>query len=171
MSVYRYGIWISIPVFVGSTALVIRSIINVVRVIRQSQILSVPVVEEQEIEFPHAGEVILCEQGPHLSTRFAHLDYELTKDGVSVPGRRTLGHSKTSTLSWVRVNIKTYRLPTPGRYVLRITGLEPSASDDTRHSVVFMQPTLAKSLPFILGIVFGSLLFVGSIVLFFMRLS
>lgn len=170
-SVYRYGIWIAIPVFAGSAALVIYSIISVVRTTRQSVIVSVPVVEEQEIEFPEAGQVVLCEQGPHLSTRFAHLDYELYKDGAEVSGRRTFGHSKTSGLSWVRVEMRTYALPEPGRYHLRITGLEPGASDDTQHSIVFTRPNFLRSLPHILGIVLGGMLFIGSIVLFSLRLS
>ncbi len=169
--VYRYGIWISIPVFAGSVALVIYCIMNVIRVSRQSQILSVPVIGQQEVGFPEAGEVILCVQGPQLSTRFGGLSYELSRDSIVVPGRPTLGQSQTSGFSWVRVDMRVYRIPAPGKYTLRISGLEPGASPDNQHSIVFTRPNLMRSLPYILGIVFGGIIFIGSIVFFFIRLS
>lgn len=53
---------------------------------------------------------------------------------------------------------------------LRITGLEPGASGDSQHFIVFTRPNLGRTIPLILGIVFGGILFIGSIVLFFLRL-
>ena len=168
--VYRNGIWISVPLFIGSAALLAHCIINVIRVVRQAHLLSVPLLEKQEVEFSEAGRVVLCIQGPQLSMRFAHLDYELSADSIPIEGRTCLAHAKTSGFSWARVEMKSYTLPKSGRYTLRIIGLEPGATADDRHFIVFMKPHLGRSIPFVLGIVLAGLLLIGSIVLFFMRL-
>ncbi len=168
--IYRNGLWISVPLFVISVALLAYFILSVIRVVRQAHLLSVPVIEQQEIEFIEAGRVVLCTQGPLLSFRFAKLDYELTGDGIPIEGRTTWFHAKTSGFSWVRMEVKSYRIPRPGRYILRIKGLEPGSTADSNHRIVFMRPHLARSIGYVIGIVLTGLLFIGSIVLFFGRL-
>ena len=169
--IYRNGLWISVPLFIISAVLLCFFIINVIRSVRQAHLLSVPLLGQQEIQFAEEGRVVLCTQGPLLSFRFAKLDYELTGDnGMPVEGRTTWFHSRTSGLSWVRMEVKSYRIPMPGRYVLRIKGLEPGSTADSEHQIVFMRPHLARSIAYVIGIVLTSLLFIGSIVLFFLRL-
>jgi len=169
--IYRNGLWISAPLFIISVALLAYFILNVIRVVRQAHLLSVPLLEQQEIQFAEADRVVLCTQGPLLSFRFANLDYELTGDnGTPIEGRTTWFHSRTSGLSWVRMEVKSYRIPMPGRYVLRIKGLEPGSPTDSEHRIVFMKPHLARSIGYVIGIVLTGLLFIGSIILFFLRL-
>ena len=82
--IYKHGIWISIPAFIFFLVLLIVCITGVVRTGRQARLLSVPLVDRQEIEFIETGTVVLCMEGPILSRRFAKLEYELTgPDGVS----------------------------------------------------------------------------------------
>jgi hypothetical protein len=80
--IYRNGLWISVPLFILSVALLAYFILNVIRVVKQAHLRSVPLLEQQEIEFAEEGRVVLCTQGPLLSFRFANLDYELTGDGI-----------------------------------------------------------------------------------------
>jgi hypothetical protein len=169
-NIYRNGLWISVPLFIISAALLAYFILNVIRVVRQAHLLSVPLLEQQEIEFTEPGRVVLCTQGPLLSFRFAKLDYEITGDGIAVESRTTWFHARTSGFSWVRMEVKSYRIPRPGRYVLRINGLEPGSTADSEHRIVFMRPHLARSIGYVIGIVLAGLLFIGSIVLFFLRL-
>ena len=168
--IYRNGLWISVPLFIISVALLGYFILSVIRVVRQAHLFSVPVIEQQEIELTEAGRVILCTQGPLLSFRFAKLDYELTGGGIPIEGRTTWFHAKTSGFSWVRMEVKTYRIPMPGRYLLRIKGLDPGSIADSKHQIVFMRPHLARSIGYVIGIVLTGLLSIGSIVLFFPRL-
>ncbi len=168
--IYRNGLWISVPLFIISAALLAYFILSVIRVVRQAHLLSVPVIEQQEIEFTEEGRVVLCTQGPLLSFRFANLDYELAGDGIPIEGRTTWFHAKTSGFSWVRMEVKSYRIPRPGRYVLRVKGLEPGSTVDSNHQIVFMRPHLARSIGYVIGIVLTGLFFIGSIVLFFGRL-
>jgi len=169
--IYRNGLWISVPLFIVSAALLCFFILGVIRGVRQAHLLSVPLLEQQEIHFAEEGQVILCTQGPLLSRRFAKLDYELTGDsGMPLQGRTTWFHSRTSGLSWVRMEVKSYRIPMPGRYLLRVKGLEPGTAADGEHQIVFMKPHLARSIGYVIGIVLSGVLFIGSIVLFFLRL-
>ena len=168
---YRNGLWIAPPLFVIAAALLCFFILNVIRAVKQAHLLSVPLLEQQEIQFAEEGRVILCTQGPLLSFRFARLDYELFGDnGMPVEGRTTWFHSKTSGFSWVRMEMKAYRIPMPGRYVLRIKGLEPGSTPDSEHLIVFMKPHLAGSIGYVIGIVLSGILLIGSIVLFILRL-
>jgi len=159
-----------VPLFFISVALLVYFILSVIRVVKQAHLLSVPVIEQQEIEFTEAGRVILCTQGPLLSFRFAKLDYELTGGGIPIEGRTTWFRSKTSGFSWVRIEVKSYRIPMPGRYLLRIKGLELGCIADSKHQIVFMRSHLARSIGYVIGIVLTGLLSIGSIVLFFLRL-
>ncbi len=169
--IYRNGLWISVPLFIISAALLCFFILSVIRVTRQAHLLNVPLMEQQEIQFAEEGRVVLCTQGPLLSFRFAKLDYELTgENGMPVEGRTTWFHSKTSGLSWVRMEVKRYRIPMPGPYVLRIKGLEPSSTADSEHQIVFMRPHLAHSIGYVIGIVISGSLFIGSVVLFLLLL-
>ncbi len=169
--IYRNGIWISIPLFFLAVVLLAHFILNVMKVVRQARMFSVPLLGEQEIQFTEEGRVVLCTQGPLLSFRFAKLRYELTgENGMPVESRTTWFHSRTSGLTWVRMEVKSYRIPMPGHYILRIKGLEPGSTPDADHQIVFMRPHLAKSIAYVIGIVLSGSLSVGSIVLFFLRL-
>ncbi len=170
--VYRFGLWISVPAFGVSAALLVFFIMSVVRVVRQSHILSVPLLEQQEIEFPEAGRVVLCMEGPLLTNRFGNLDYELrVAEGMPVEGRTTWFHAKTSGLSTVRMELKSYELPRRGRYILSIKGLESAGKPDSDHKIVFMKPHLAVSILYVIGITLSAVLLIGSLVLFLLRLT
>ena len=168
--IYRNGIWISIPLFVISTVLLAYFILNVIRVVKQAHLLSVPLLEQQEIEFAEAGRVVLCTQGPQLSFRFAKLDYELVGEGIPVEGRKVWPPKRTTGFLWIRLEVQSYRIPRPGRYILRIRGLESGGTGDSEHRIVFVKPHLAQRIGHVIGIVLAGMLFIGSIVLFFLRL-
>lgn len=168
--IYRNGLWISIPLFVISAVLLAYFILNVIRVVKQAHLFSVPLLEEQEIEFAEAGRVVLCTQGPQLSFRFTKLDYELAGDGIPVEGRKIWPVRRTTGLSWIRLEVQSYSIPRPGRYILRIKGLEPGRTADSEHRIVFMKPHLARRIGQVIGIVLTGVFFIGSIVLFFLRL-
>ena len=168
--IYRNGLWISVLLFVISAVLLTYFILNVIRVMKQAYLFSVPLQEQQEIEFTEAGRVVLCTQGPQLSFRFAKLDYELMGDGIHIESRKIWPPKRTTGLSWVRLEVQSYRILRPGRYILRIKGLEPGSTADSEHRIVFMKPHLARRIGHVIGIVLAGVLFIGSVVLFFLRL-
>jgi hypothetical protein len=169
--IYKYGIWISIPAFIFFVILLIICITGVVRTGRHARLLSVPLVDRQEIEFIEAGRMILCMEGPILSRRFSKLEYELTgPDGVSAKSRPVLFRASTTGLTKAKMELRVYEVTHPGRHIFQIRGLEGEKPSDAEHRMVFTRPNLARSMAYVIGIVFASIFTIGNIVLFFMRL-
>lgn len=167
---YRNGLWISIPILVGGLTLLGSSIKSVIRLRVEKQILSVPVVEQQQVEFGESGRVVLCVEGPLFTRRFANTGFELRRDdGTPVRGRTTWFHARSSSFTRVRMEMRLFDLPMPGRYELRMPGIGKPQPGDDKHRVVFMIPHLAQTLFHIIGILLGSTLFIGSLVLFLLR--
>lgn len=141
------------------------SIRGVVRLVRQSRILSVPLRAEQAVEFSEAGRVVLCLEGPLFTRRFARLDYALrAPDGSVVSGRPALFRARTSGFSTARMELWVYRIPSPGRYALSIQGLKELNGADSRESIVFMRPHLARTVCYVIGIVLSSGIFITGLV-------
>ena len=167
---YKYGIWISVPVFILSVLLLVRCITGVIKAEKETRLVSLPLLDRQEIDFAVEGSVVLCMEGPILSRRFANLEYELTgPDGRVVRSRPVLFRSSTSGLSKAIMELRVYEIAQPGRHVFEIRGLGDERPSDAEHRMVFTLPHLARSMAYVLGIVFSAMLTIGSLVLFLMR--
>jgi len=167
---YKYGIWISVPVFILSVLLLVRCITGVIKAEKESRLVSLPLLDRQEIDFALEGSVVLCMEGPILSRRFANLEYELTgPDGRVVRSRPVLFRSSTSGFSKATMELRVYEIAQPGRHVFEIKGLGDEKTSDAEHRMVFALPHLARSMACVLGIVFSAMLTIGSLVLFLMR--
>ena len=170
-SIYRYWQWIGIPVMLIALAALALLISGVVAVVRKAHLFRVPLSERQEVQFAEAGRVVLCVEGPRLTTRFARAGFELKGiNGDPVEGRRAWFRARTSGISTARMELVKYDIPRPGRYVLRMTGLGAAQERDAGHAVVFMKPHLKQSIAYILGIVLASGLLIVSLVFFLLRL-
>jgi hypothetical protein len=168
-AIWRNGKWLSLPSFVASVALLGYLIRNLLRVIKQSLILAVPLVERQEVEFTAAGRLVLCGEGPLFTSRFAGLAYALSDElGRPVEGRRAWFRAKTSGVKWVRMEMCYFKIPRPGRYLLTIEGLGAAKESDARHRIMFMRPHLGRSIASIIGLILVSFMLIGSILLYFL---
>ncbi|MEA5113155.1 MAG: hypothetical protein VB050_03935 [Geobacteraceae bacterium] len=157
--------WLFAAVSILSAVLLGFNIRGVVRLVRQSRILSVPLRQEQEVDFAESGRVVLCLEGPLFTRRFARLGYDLAAvDGTAVSGRPAFFHAKTSGFSSVRMEMRVYDIPGPGRYHLRIRGLENATGSDSRECIVFMRPHLGRAVCFVIGIVLSAGLFITGLV-------
>ena len=169
---YKYGIWISVPVFVLSVLLLVRCVTGVIKAEKETRLVSLPLLDRQEIDFALEGSVVLCMEGPILSRRFANLEYGLTgPDGRVVRSRPVLFRSSTSGFSKAIMELRVYEIAQPGRHVFEIRGLGDERPADAEHRMVFTRPHLARSMAFVIGIVFSAALSIGSLVLFLMRVA
>ena len=145
---------------------------GVVRLVKESKVLNLPLVEQQSIVLPEAGTLVLCEEGPRFSRRFVGLTYELsTEYGVPVAGRIAWFHARTSGVSTVRTEVSVYEIPHPGRFVLRVKQLGAPQERDAQHRLAFLKPHLGKSVVHVIGITLSSCLFIASLVFFLLRLT
>jgi hypothetical protein len=169
-SLYRSWIWLGVPVMMIALAALGTLIAGVVVLMKKSTLSKVPLAERQEVQFAEAGRVVLSTEGPLLSNRAAHVDFELSGiDGEKVEGQRVLFRARSSGISKARMERLTYDIPRPGRYVLRMTGLGAPQVGDVNHAVVFARPHLEQSMMYVLGIVLSSGLFIVSLVFFLLR--
>lgn len=165
MEPYLY--WILPLIYISSFVLAIHFIRRLTRVIREAHVLSVPLVEQQNVDFTETGKIILCSKSPPLSMRFFRLGYELTGlTGVPLVGKQRWFGARTSGFSWVRTELWSYDIPMPGSYRLRISGLRLNDKPDEKHKIVFMKPHLGRSLGYVVGIVLAFTLFTVGLVLF-----
>lgn len=170
--IYEYGIWISIPAFVFSVVLLIKCIIGVLRMAREARLFSVPLMEQQDVEFTEAGTVILAMEGPLFSRRFAKLKYEMIgPDGMAAKSRPALFRATTTGFTKARMELRVYKITQPGRHLFQIHGLGGTKPADAEHCMVFMHPHLGRSMVYVVGIVVASMFTIGSIVLFGLRLA
>jgi hypothetical protein len=168
----RNVLWIAPPLICISALLLGLCIRSEVRLVKEAKISSVPLVEQQNVEFLEAGRVVLCVEGPRFSTRFAGLDYELTTDaGAPVEVRTAWFHATTTGVKWARVEVRVYEIPHSGRYLLRVQRLGPAQARDAEHRLVFMRPHLAQSFGYIIGMILSFGVFVTSLVFFVLRLT
>lgn len=159
--------WLLAPLFAAclvALGLLVRAML---RTLLQARLCDLPLREQQEVEFPAGGRVVLCMQGPRFTPRFRRLRYELLlPGGAEVPGRPVLFRLVTSGLSQARVTLRTFELPFPGRYRLRVRGLEPDDVDSPRHRIVFMRPHLFRNVLLIVATTLVSMLAIASLVFF-----
>lgn len=163
VSLYRYWTWIGIPVMAVALALLGLLILGVVATVKKAQLLRAPLAERQQVEFAEAGRVVLSIEGPRFSTRFARVNFELRGiDGERIEGRRAWFRAQTSGVSTVRMELLTYDIPRPGRYVLIMTGWGAPQSRDANHAVAFTRPHVQQTVAYIVGIVLASGVFIVS---------
>jgi hypothetical protein len=157
--------WLLAVLFALALAALGMLIRAVLRMLRAARLCDVPLAERQEIEFPAAGRVVLCMEGPRFTPQFRRLEYELRlPGGASVAGHRVILRTVTSGITKARVTLRTYDLPYPGRYLLEIRGLEPKDVGAPEHRIVFMRPHLVRSLLLVVGITIASALVIVSLV-------
>jgi len=170
-SLYRVWIWLGVPVMVIALTALGMAIAGVVGLVKRSTLLRVPLAERQEVRFAEAGRVVLIMEGPHLSSRFRRVDFELSGiDGDKIEGQRALFRARSSGISKARMELLKYDIPRPGRYILRMTGLGAPQANDVNHAILFARPHLAQSVGYVLGIILASGIFIVSLVFFLLRL-
>lgn len=170
-ALYRNGLWISAPLFVVAAVLLGYFIVNVVRLEGRSQIISLPLAEQQNVAFGEAGAVVLHIQGPRFTTRFASLTWELSaEDGTPVTSRNLWLRPAASHVSTARLGIRVYEIPRPGNYVFRIHGLKDKPGFYDKCEIIFTRWHRARSIGNVIGIVFSAILLIGSAALFVVRL-
>ena len=111
---------------IAGAALVVFSIVRLLRVLRESILARLAAVSEQDVRFPAEGRVVLCIEAPHFSTPFAGVGFTMRDDhGHEVPSTPIVFRSKVSGFSRVRLSVRVFDVPRAGRYRLVASGIVP----------------------------------------------
>jgi hypothetical protein len=170
-AIYRNGIWLSIPLFFIFAGLLIFSIMGLVRLGIASHLVTLPLLEQQPVQFNEAGRVALSLEGPRLNKRFSELTFEMVSpDGKTLSGSTAWFHSRTSGMATIKMELLVFSLEAPGQYLLRVKNLGASREEDSGLRIIFSKPHLPQTVGYILGIILSAGLMIGSVVLFILRL-
>lgn len=168
---YKYALGITAPFIPIGLMLLGFFILRVLKILKNAHLFRVPLLAEQTIEFPEAGRVILCGQGPRITRRFWRLSYALsTKDGHPIHGSARLFRAQTTGFTWSRRELRSFDIVQPGQYCLQVHGLGPAQPRDADHWLVFMRPHLLRTMGCVIGMIFSSGLFLVSLVFFLLKL-
>jgi len=109
---------------------------------------------ELEVQLDAAGPMVLRVEGPTGSTGFAGTGYQLRRraTGDEVALSAILFRTTASGFLRSRVSLYTFEAPATGDYLLRVTGVSPTARGDL-HRIVLPRDTRARLLAWILMIV------------------
>ena len=153
----------------AGAALVVFSIVRLLRILRESILARLPAVPEQDVRFAAAGTAVLCVEQPHLSSVFFGVDFAMRDDyGHEVPSTPIVFRSKVSGFSRVRLSVRAFEIPRAGRYRLVASGIAPGR-DMSEAAIVFARPFAGAMVLCILGITFGGMALIAGIVLASLR--
>ena len=162
---------LTIGIAVLGAALLAYSIVRLLAVVRASVIVRLPAVPAQDVTFAQAGPTVLCIETTHFGSAFSGVQFSMRDAaGRDVPSSPILFRTKVSGFARVRLSVRTFEIPQPGRYRLVATGITPER-DMSQAVLVFTRPFAAAMVLWILGIVLGGICLIGGTVLTALRIA
>jgi hypothetical protein len=166
-----FPIGLTLGVAILGVALLAYSIVRLLSVVRASVIARLPAVSEQDVTFAEAGATVLCIETTHFGSAFSGVQFSMRDAaGRDVPSSPILFRAKVSGFSRVRLSVRTFEIPRPGRYRLVATGIAPER-DMSQAALVFTRPFAGAMVLWILGIVLGGFGLIGGTVLTALRVA
>lgn len=158
-------LWIALTIPVGlvSAFLLARSIGALVRVVRGSVVLTVPVDTLQNLPIAEPGPYQLGVEGRRFSRDFGGMGFELhSPQGGLVPLHRMLARTSVSSFSRSRLTLQSFDAGEVGTYRLSVRGIRPDQDPDNR--IVLSRPMGGAMVGLILAIIATAALTIGSLV-------
>src|SRR5205085_1335099 len=128
---------------------------------------SIPIRAEQGVTFTAPGDVILNLEGRTLTPSGGGLHFTLFRvdagPGSAIPLRSVMFRTEVSSASRARLELYAFTLPSPGPYVLRVSGLEPER-DYSGDAIVFTRPVGASVTQHVFMLLVLGAVFVGCLV-------
>jgi hypothetical protein len=155
--------WIalSLPCLLISIWLITRTAGSLIRKLRDSIVLTVPVSPSQPVTFSEPGAHDLNLEG-RRGANLSGLDFQLYDGELRVPLDSLVVRTTVSGLSRVRLKVRSFHLSRAGTYTLDISGLRSGLDPENR--VVFTRPAGGVIVTHVLALVALGILAIGSIV-------
>ncbi len=157
-------VWLAltVPLFCVSAVLLARTIRGLVRTTGDAVILDLPIVRTQEITLLEGGRFQLSIETRRGSSGFRGLDYRLVDTaGGQVALHRVVLPTTSSSLSRVRVPVRSFVSLAPGRLTLEVTGGGAFPDDDR---LMITRPIAAPVVVHVLALVVLGAVAIGSLV-------
>ena len=137
--------------------LLIRVIAALLRSNRKQLVATGPLIEEQEFKLTEASPLLLMVEVPRFGSAFRHLQFEVVEQASGQLTR--LGYdflrAQGAVYGVTTMRVPIGRLPSvrPGRYLVRVLGLQPETSYSSSR-IMLSRPYLGRMVLQIIGIVF-----------------
>jgi hypothetical protein len=165
----RNWTWLGVLAMAAAAAAIGKLIQSILALRRSAYLSRAPCAPRQYVDFAEPGPAMLNVEGPRFSRQFAGVRFDLRGPaGEPIAGRPVLFRVRTSGLRTSRTELVAYDIPSPGRYLLAVTGLDAPLPGS---SFVFMRRHTAELVARILGIVFASMALVTSFVFLILSLA
>jgi hypothetical protein len=160
--------------FVVGAMVLALSIHRLVRLLKESVIHRLPMMEEQPVQLMESGPVILHLEGPRMIQRMVgpaarllgkkRFEFSLRNaaTGLEAPSHRIVFHSRTKGVSKARISLMRFDVEGPGEHVLIAHGLAADA-DPTRMTLLLTRPYQLHLVLLILATVVGANLLLFSV--------
>lgn len=156
---------LALPLAVVALVLLTLTAVSLLRTVRSSVVMSVPVRAEQAVTFKEAGSYVLNVEGKTFSRAAAGLGFVIATEGsaTSVPLQKVLMRTEVSSFSRTRLELYSFEIAAPGVYTLRITGTNSSSGNDNA-AIVFTKPFTLALVLHVLALVALGVMLIGSLV-------
>lgn len=155
----------TIPAAIVAVILLSMTAMSLLRTVRRSVLMSVPLIDQQTVTFQESGTFVLNVEGKSMSRVASGLNFAIAKvDGLSaIPMHRILVRTKVSSFSRTRLGLYGFEITAPGAYALRVTGIDSNLQSDDPE-IVFTRPFGIALVLHVLALVALGALFIGSLV-------
>jgi len=163
--VSRSWLFLTIPLALAAIALLSRTALSLLRTVRGSVIVSVPIRSEQEVTITASGAFALNLESPAFTTRPATLRFALSSTGSGSPIALypIAFRTDVSSMSRSRVELYSFTIPSPGAYTLRVDGIDPS-TDYSSHAILITRQYRGALVLHVLALVALGVALIGSLV-------
>jgi len=161
----RNWLFLTAPIALAAIALLAWTVASLLRTVRGSVVMSVPIRAEQKLAFDGDGDFALNLESPIGVLRPIKLRYALTTaDGATrIPLPPIAFRTDVTSMSRSRIELYRFTLPARGDYILRIDGIDPAVDYSAHAIVIARQYGFALVLHILVLIALGVAL-IGSIV-------
>jgi len=137
-------------------SLLIRVIAALIRGNRQQIVATGPLIDQQEFDVSDGSPLLLMVEVPRFGTNFRQLQFEVVEQASAQVTRFGYDFLRAQGaiygVTTMRVPIGRLPLVRPGRYLVRVLGLN-SATDHSRSRIMLSRPYLGRMVLQIIGIV------------------
>src|SRR6476646_2242441 len=153
----------SLPLLLGAgvaglifLSLLVRVIAALLRSNRKQFVATGPLIEEQEFELGEASPLLLMVEVPRFGSAFRQLQFEVVEQASGQVTRLSYDFLRAQGavygVTTMRVQIGRLPFVQPGRYLVRVLGLQPRTSYSSSR-IMLSRPYLGRTVLQIIGIV------------------
>src|SRR5215204_2068458 len=161
----RLWLLATVPLFVGGVIAIVRLAVGLVRLTRESVVVSLPVIPEQSLALPRADSYAILAQGRLGARGVGDLRFSVTAEATRREVRMAPVYVRSSATSLdgiVKLELFSFSADA-GRHTIRVLSMDP-ARDYRQNRIVIARQSRGKLVFRIVALVIASVMTLGCLV-------